>query len=83
MAMTRWQRFKAQAGRGAKAASSGAGRLLKAARRRATDKGTHRKIKKSLQKTGRVLRAAGTAAYAAGRAEMKTGRRPRAARAPK
>lgn len=74
MATTRWQKLRAQAARGAKAASSGASRLLKEAHRRASDKRTHRKIKKSLQKTGRVLRAASIAGYTAGRAEMR--RRP-------
>jgi hypothetical protein len=79
-----------QAAKRAKAAAAQvvreADRLLKEARRRATDKSTHRKIKQSLQKTGRVLRAASAAAVAAGsaaaRAEMNKGKRaPRRSRA--
>jgi hypothetical protein len=52
-----------------------AGGWLKSARRRATDPRTHRKIKHSLLKTGRVLKAAGSAGAAAGRAEMRGGKR--------
>ena len=66
---TRLQRLAAKTGRSAN-------RLFKAARRRATDPRTHRKIRQSLAKTGRVLGAAGKAAYAAGskaaRAKTKT-----------
>jgi hypothetical protein len=74
------QRLAMQAAKRAKAAAAlatkQANRLLQEARRRATDPRTHRKIRQSLQKTGRVLKAASAAAVAAGRAEMgKPGRR--------
>jgi hypothetical protein len=89
MATTRFQRLAIQAAKRGKAAAAeavrGADRLLKEARRRVTDKRTHRKIAQSLQKTGRVLKAASTAAVAAGsaaaRAEMNAGKRPAARRA--
>jgi predicted ATP-dependent protease len=73
-ASNRLQRLAMQAAKRARAAAAlatkQANRLLKEARRRATDPATHRKIRQSLQKTGRVLKAAGSAAVAAGRAEM-------------
>lgn len=89
MATTRFQRLAIQAARKAKAAAGlaakGADRLLKEARRRVTDKRTHRKIRQSIQKSGRVLKAASTAAFAAGaaaaRAEMNAGPRRPARRA--
>ena len=73
-ASNRLQRLAMQAAKRARAAAAlatkQANRLLKEARRRATDPATPRKIRQSLQKTGRVLKAAGSAALAAGRAEM-------------
>jgi hypothetical protein len=79
-----FQRLAIQAAQRARAAAAlatkQANRLLKEARRRATDPATHRKIRQSLQKTGRVLKAASTAAVAAGRAEMSRPARARARR---
>lgn len=76
---TKLQRLAMQAAQRAKAAAAvatrEANRLLKEARRRVTDERTHRKIKQSLQKTGRVLKAASAAAAAAARAEMNKGSR--------
>jgi hypothetical protein len=76
MPMTRLQRLAMQAATRAKAAATlavrEADRLFKEAKRRATDKRTHRKIKQSLLKTGRVLKAASTAAVAAGAAAGRT-----------
>ncbi len=73
-AKTRLQRLAMQAAIRAKAAAAlaarEADRLLKEARRRATDERTRRRIKQALRKTGRVLKAASVAAVAAGRAEM-------------
>jgi threonine synthase len=76
---TKLQRLAMQAANRAKAAAAvatrEANRLLKEARRRVTDERTHRKIKQSLLKTGRVLKAASAAAAAAARAEMSKGSR--------
>ena len=76
---TKLQRLAMQAANRAKAAAAvatrEANRLLKEARRRVTDERTHRKIKQSLLKTGRVLKAASAAAAAAARAEMNKGGR--------
>jgi threonine synthase len=76
---TKLQRLAMQAANRAKAAAAvatrEANRLLKEARRRVTDERTHRKIKQSLLKTGRVLKAASAAAAAAARAEMTKGSR--------
>ena len=73
-AKNKLQRLAMQVAKRAKAAAvlatKQANRLLKEARRRVTDPRTHRKIRQSLQKTGRVLKAASSAAVAAGRAEM-------------
>lgn len=83
-AKSKLQRLAMQAAKRAKAAAAlatkQANRLLKEARRRATDPATHRKIKQSLQKTGRVLKAASAAAVAAGRSEMSKPARSRARR---
>jgi predicted ATP-dependent protease len=83
-AKNKLQSLAMQAAKRAKAAAAlatkQANRLLKEARRRATDPATHRKIRQSLQKTGRVLKAAGSAAVAAGRAEMSKPGRSRARR---
>jgi hypothetical protein len=83
-AKNKLQNLAMQAAKRAKAAAAlatkEANRLLKEARRRATDPATHRKIRQSLQKTGRVLKAAGAAAVAAGRAEMGKPARGRARR---
>jgi hypothetical protein len=80
-AKTRLQRLAIQAATRAKAAATlatrEANRLLKEARRRATDERTQRRIKQALQKTGRVLKAASMAAVAAGRAEMNRSTRRR------
>jgi len=83
-AKTRLQRLAMQAAQRVKAAAAvatrEANRLLKEARRRVTDERTRRRIKQSLQKTGRVLKAASAAAAAAARAELNKGRRAPARR---
>jgi hypothetical protein len=70
MANDKWKRMAQQAAVKAKAAAMvawrEADRLLKAARQRIESAARRRRVKQALQKTGRVLKAAGKAALVAG-----------------
>jgi len=81
--LDKWQRAAAKAAKQAKVAAikaaKQADKLYKAARTKIQSEARRRKVKETLEKTGRVLRAAGRAAVvaavaagvAAGRAEMR------------
>lgn len=67
------QRAAKQAKKAALAAAREADRLMRVARQRVESSGAQRRLKQALQKTGRVLKAAGTAAVRAGIAAAKEG----------
>ena len=60
-----------QAKKGALAAAREADRLMRVAKQRVESSGAKQRLKKALQKAGRVLKAAGTAAVRAGIAAGK------------